>query len=69
MSVLEYGSKFLEFSRYAPAFVADERLKMNHFSAGLKSVRQYASYVHLYNTVVKVERVMRKMSNYLNEQH
>jgi len=33
MSVLEYTSKFME--RFAPAFVADERLKMNRFEAGL----------------------------------
>ena len=28
MSVLEYASKFMELSRFAPAFVADERLKV-----------------------------------------
>jgi len=34
MSVLEYTSKFMELSRLALAFVADEKLKMNHFEAG-----------------------------------
>jgi len=29
MSVLEYASKFMELSHFAPAFVADEILKMN----------------------------------------
>jgi len=50
MSVLEYASKFIELSRFNPAFIADERLKMNRFQAGLNSaikermsVRQYAS--------------------------
>ena len=29
MSVLEYALKFIEVSRFASAFLADERLKMN----------------------------------------
>ena len=47
----------MELSRFAPAFVADERLKMNRFEARLNptikqrmSVRQYTSYVNLYDT-------------------
>ena len=32
MSVLEYASKFMELSRFVPAF---ERLKMNRFEAEL----------------------------------
>jgi len=35
MSVVEYASKFMKLSQFAPAFVADERLKMNQFKAGL----------------------------------
>jgi len=35
MSVLEYASKFMELSQFAPAFIADEKLKMNWFEAGL----------------------------------
>ena len=35
MSVLEYALKFIELSRFTPAFVADERLKMNQFEARL----------------------------------
>jgi len=34
MSVLEYTSKFMELSCFAPAFVADERLKMTQFEVG-----------------------------------
>jgi len=52
MSVLEYASKFMELSRFAQAFVAEERLKMNWFEARLNptikermSIHQCASYV------------------------
>ena len=74
MSILEYASKFIELSRFAPAFLADERLKMNRFEAELNptikermSVRQYASYVDLYDTAVNVERAMKERSHYFNE--
>jgi len=33
---MEYASKFMELSRFALAFVTNERLKMNCFEAGLK---------------------------------
>jgi len=74
MSVLEYASKFMELSRFAPTFVADERLKINRFEFGLNpikkrmSVRQYTSYVGLYDTAVNVKRAMKEQSNYFNEQ-
>ena len=52
--VLEYASKFMELLRFALAFIADERLKMNWFEAGLNptikermSVHQYASNIDL----------------------
>ena len=32
------------------------------------SVRQYASYVDVYDTAVNVERAMKERSNYFNEQ-
>ena len=35
MSVLEYTPKSMELSSLAPTFMADERLKMNCFEAGL----------------------------------
>ena len=35
MTVLEYAFKFMELSRFPPAFVTDKRLKMNRFEAGL----------------------------------
>ena len=55
----------MEFSQFAPAFVADKRLKMNRFDAKLNpikermSVRQYNSYVDLHVTAVNVERIMK----------
>jgi len=65
--VLEYASKFMELSHFPPTFVADERLKMNCFKAGLNpdieermSVCQYTSYVDMYDTVVNVERAMKE---------
>jgi len=76
MSMLEYASKFMELSRFAPAFVADEKLKMNCFedrlNPGIKermSVRQYTSYMDLYDNGVNLEREIGERSNYFNEQH
>ena len=73
MSVLEYASKFMGLPRFASAFVADKRLKMNQFEAGLSlaikeriSVRQYFSYVGLYDTAANVERAMNEGSNNFN---
>jgi len=57
MSVLEYASKFMKLSYLAPAFIADERMKMNRFEIVLNptikermSIHQYTSYVDLYDT-------------------
>jgi len=73
--VLEYAPKFIELFRFSPTFVADERLKMNQFESGFNStikkrmsVRQYKSYVDLYDTAISVERAMKERSNYFNEQ-
>jgi len=35
MSMLEYASKFMDLSRFAPGYVVDEKLRMNLFKAGL----------------------------------
>jgi len=74
MSVLEHASKFMELSRFALTFVADERLKMNRFEVGLNLtikerilVRQYTSYVDLYDNAVHVKRAMKEQNNYFNE--
>jgi len=74
MSILEYASKFMELSQFALAFVADDRLKINRFKAGLNptikermSGGQYNSYVDLYDTVVHLERAMKERRSYFNE--
>ena len=35
MSVLQYASKFMELSRFAPIYVVNENLKMNWFESVL----------------------------------
>jgi len=42
--------------------------RLNLTMKGRMSVCQYTSYVDLYDTVVKVERVMKERSNYFNKQ-
>jgi len=75
MSVLEYASIFMELSRLAPAFVANNRLKMNWFEVGLNptikermSVRQYTSFMDLYDITANVERAVKERNNYFNGQ-
>ena len=75
LSILEYASKFMELSRFVSAFIANERLKMNRFEAGLNptikkrmSERQSTFCVDLCDPAVNVERTMKEMSNYFNEQ-
>jgi len=65
----------MQLLRFAPAFVAYERLKMNEFKVVLNptikeriSVRQYTSYVDLYDTAINIERAMKERSNYFHEQ-
>jgi len=50
MSILKHASKFMELSFFAPAYVVDEKLKMNGFKVelnpGIKekmSIRHYTS--------------------------
>jgi len=76
MSTLEYASKFMELSDFAPTFVADRKLKMNPFEAGINpnikekmSMRQCISYKDLYDTAVNVEMAMKEKNDYYNEQH
>ena len=35
MIVLQYVAKFIELSRFAPDFIANEKLKMRRFKEGL----------------------------------
>jgi len=74
MSVLEYASKFMELYDFALAFVADVKLKINCFKAGLNpnikkrmSMRQYTSYVDLCDTAANMERAIKERNNYFSE--
>jgi len=56
MTVLEYASKFSDLSYFAPAYIDDEKLKMNWFEAGLNllikekmSVQHYTLYEDMYD--------------------
>ena len=40
--VTEYRDRFLQLARYAPADVADDRKKKEHFMEGLEDYLQYA---------------------------
>ena len=42
MLVTEYRDRFLQLARYAPADVADDRKKQEHFMEGLEDYLQYA---------------------------
>ena len=42
MTVTEYRDHFLQLARYAPAEVADDRDKQEHFMEGLEDYIQYA---------------------------
>ena len=42
MMVTEYRDRFLQLTRYAPAEVADDREKQEHFMEGLEDYLQYA---------------------------
>jgi len=71
MSVLEYASKFMEISRFAPAYVVSEKLRMNRFEVGVNpnlkeqtSVRHYNSYEDMYDTPINVERAMKQRSEF-----
>ena len=75
MTKLEYASKFMELSRFAPTYVADEKLKMNQFKAGLNpgikekmSIRHYTLYEDMYDAAVNVENVTKEKNEFSNEQ-
>ena len=50
MSVIQYASKFLELSRPAPTYVANETLKMNRSESGLNHKLTVATSVRPYNS-------------------
>ena len=63
MTVMEYHDHFLQLARYAPAEVADDRKKLEHFMEGLEDYLQYAllnlcfdDFKHLVDSTLNTER-------------
>ena len=63
MTVTEYHDRFLQLARYAPAEVADDRKKQEHFMEGLEDYLQYAllnlrfdDFNHLVDSTLNTER-------------
>ena len=63
MTVTEYRDRFLQLARYAPADVADDRKKQDHFMEGLEDYLQYAllnlrfdDFNHLVDSALNTER-------------
>ncbi|XP_010683714.1 uncharacterized protein LOC104898347 [Beta vulgaris subsp. vulgaris] len=65
MSMLEYATKFIELSRFAPDFVVNERIKSMRFFEGLNSKYQkrvgpYSTFEELYDQALEQERIEMK---------
>ena len=63
MTVMEYRDRFLQLAHYAPAEVADDRKKKEHFMEGLEDYLQYAllnlcfdDFKHLVDSALNTER-------------
>ena len=63
MTVMEYRDHFLQLAHYAPAEVADDRKKKEHFMEGLEDYLQYAllnlcfdDFNHLVDSALNTER-------------
>ena len=70
MSVTEYRDRFLQLARYAPAEVADDRKKQEHFMEGLEDYLQYAllnlrfdDFNHLVDSALNTERKYLEMED------
>jgi len=70
MTVTEYRDRFLQLARYAPAEVADDRDKQEHFMEGLEDYIQYAllnlrfnDFNHLVDSALNTERKHREMED------
>ena len=75
MSVLEYASKFMELSHFAPTYLVDEKLRTNCFEVGLNPslkeqmwVRHYTSYEDMYDTAINMEKAIKERNKFYNEQ-
>jgi hypothetical protein len=54
MSVSEYRDKFIQMSHYAPADVADDAEKQDHFREGLIGPIKYQLMVHTFKNFQKM---------------
>ena len=70
MTVTEYRDRFLQLARYAPAEVADDRDKQEHFMEGLEDYIQYAllnlrfdDFNHLVDSALNTESKHREMED------
>jgi hypothetical protein len=54
ISVSEYQDKFIQLSRYAPADVADDEEKQDHFREGLIGPIKYQLMVHTFDSFQKM---------------
>jgi hypothetical protein len=54
MSVSEYQDKFIQLSRYAPADVANDKEKQDHFREGLIGPIKYQLMVHTFENFHKM---------------
>ena len=70
MTVTEYRDRFLQLARYAPAEVADDCKKQEHFMEGLEDYLQYAllnlrfnEFNHLVDSTLNTERKHREMED------
>ena len=70
MSMADYEATFIELSRFAKAFVADEREKCRLFYHGLKlpikaktRMQHYNSYYELVQGALKVEEIKKEFSS------
>ena len=68
MTVTEYRDRFLQLARYAPAEVADDSDKQEHFMEGLNDHLQYAllnfrftNFNHLVDSALNIERKRREI--------
>ena len=56
MMVTEYRDRFLQLARYAPADVADDRRKLEHFMEGLEDYLRFDDFNHLVDSALNTER-------------
>ena len=70
MTVTEYRDRFLQLARYAPAEVADDRKKQEHYMEGLEDYLQYVllnlrfdDFNHLVDSALNTERKHMEMED------